>query len=370
MESLIRRFRSNDSGELAELLRPLVLLAQVVTGEELLHRWRVVPRRARTLWLVALEGDRLVGHALVEPQIFGGGPDLRRLWVGVAQSHRGRGLGSRLFDAAVAHAVAVGVTRLKSWARADMPEGVRFLETRGFVRSATERQWTVDPSDAPLSDLDSRIQAAGAEGFTMAPLSRLASLEHPLHRLFMGADSDAPHDTGHTRVPFATWRRFILDNPVLDREGSFVALRAGEPVAFCWLLVDHVTGRAAHEFTGTARAFRHRGLARLVKLSALRWAAENGIRSIGTANDSTNRDILALNRHLGYRRGPDAFGYQRDARLSPLAGLQPLGRSRIRRGRHGERLGMCSSKMKISPLRYSLPMWLTPLCWPRSLVSR
>ena len=310
----IRRFRATDSEKLAELLRPLALFEEVVTSAALLHRRLAMPRRAKALWLVAHEGDRLLGHGLVEPQIFGGAPRLRRIWVGVAPSHQKMGLGSRLFDTVAGHALTVGATQLKSWARADMPEGVRFLEARGFARTFTERQWTVDPNNAPWSELDSRIEAAGAEGFTIAPLSRLEGLERPLYRLFMEADSDAPHDSGHRGVTLASWRRLILDNPVLDRDGSFVALHGGEPVALCWLLVDQATGWAAHEFTGTARAFRRRGLARLVKLAALRWAAENGISSIGTANDSTNRDILALNRDLGYRSGPDAYGYLRDAR--------------------------------------------------------
>jgi len=310
---LIRRFRPGDDEGLADLMRPLVLLEEVVTSEQLLHKWRVMPRRAKPLWLVAHDGETLIGHALVEPQIFGGRRGLRRIWVGVAPSHRERGLGGRLFDEAAAHATASGATRLKSWGRADIPEGVRFLKARGFVRTFTERQSTIEPRKAPFGDFDFRIKAAAAEGFRLVPLSRLVGLELPLYRLFMEAANDAPHDTGGQKVSLATWRRFILDNPVLNRDGSFVVLQEDEPVSLCWLLVDHSTGWAAHEFTGTARAFRHRGLGRLVKLAALWWAADNGISGIGTANDSTNRDMLAINRHLGYRRGPDGYGYQRDA---------------------------------------------------------
>jgi GNAT superfamily N-acetyltransferase len=58
--------------------------------------------------------------------------------------------------------------------------------------------------------------------------------------------------------------------------------------------------------TGTLREYRRRGLARLVKLAAIRWAAENGITALHTDNDSTNADMLALNEHLGYR--PTATG--------------------------------------------------------------
>ena len=53
--------------------------------------------------------------------------------------------------------------------------------------------------------------------------------------------------------------------------------------------------------TGTAPDFRRRGLARLAKEATIRWAAEAGIRTIVTSNDTTNADMLALNEHLGYR---------------------------------------------------------------------
>ena len=53
--------------------------------------------------------------------------------------------------------------------------------------------------------------------------------------------------------------------------------------------------------TGTAPEFRRRGLARLAKEATIGWAAEAGIRTIVTSNDTTNADMLALNEHLGYR---------------------------------------------------------------------
>lgn len=53
--------------------------------------------------------------------------------------------------------------------------------------------------------------------------------------------------------------------------------------------------------TGTAPAFRRRGLARLAKEATIRWAAETGIQTILTSNDTTNADMLSLNEHLGYQ---------------------------------------------------------------------
>lgn len=52
--------------------------------------------------------------------------------------------------------------------------------------------------------------------------------------------------------------------------------------------------------TGTLREFRRRGLARLVKLATIRWAAEHGITAIYTGNDTENAPMLALNDSLGF----------------------------------------------------------------------
>jgi GNAT superfamily N-acetyltransferase len=76
------------------------------------------------------------------------------------------------------------------------------------------------------------------------------------------------------------------------------------PVALSWVGVDLEHRRAEHELTGTARAYRRRGLARLAKLAALRWCAAHGIERLATGNDGENAGMLAINYELGFR--PDA----------------------------------------------------------------
>lgn len=82
-------------------------------------------------------------------------------------------------------------------------------------------------------------------------------------------------------------------------------------MTLAWLAVDGEHGLAGNMMNGTLREHRHRGLARLAKLATVRWAVEHGVRRIATGNDSTNRDMLALNEHLGYRRLPDFLVYAR-----------------------------------------------------------
>ena len=51
--------------------------------------------------------------------------------------------------------------------------------------------------------------------------------------------------------------------------------------------------------TGTLPEFRRRGLARLAKLATIRWAAENGVEWMLTANAEANTGMRALNESLG-----------------------------------------------------------------------
>ena len=53
--------------------------------------------------------------------------------------------------------------------------------------------------------------------------------------------------------------------------------------------------------TGTRRAFRGQGLARLAKTASLRRARDAGCTEAFTGNDAANAPMLALNTAFGYR---------------------------------------------------------------------
>jgi GNAT superfamily N-acetyltransferase len=102
-------------------------------------------------------------------------------------------------------------------------------------------------------------------------------------------------------VRLEEWRRETLAHPQLTREGSFVALAEGVPAALAFVELDEPARLAANEMTGTLRCFRRRGLARLVKLAAIRWAKEQGFGAMLTGNAELNTAMLNLNETLGYR---------------------------------------------------------------------
>jgi GNAT superfamily N-acetyltransferase len=286
----IRPFEADDAAQAAELLCVLSP-ASVKTADSLRHRQSSEPERARRRSWVAVEGEVLVGFATASFQWFGGEAGKGRIWAGVREDRRGRGIGSALWNAAVEH---LRGARKHTVEVDDDPAGLAFVERRGFTQYDAEVISRVDPRTC-------RVAAKPHEGFRVVRLTDVLDRDRELFAFYDKAGAIPPGDP-ENRVTFEEWRRFILGNPLLDEEASVVVVDTdGQIVSLSWLLVDHVRRRAENEWTATLPRLRARGLARLAKVASIRWAAEHGIAEIVTGNDPDNLPMRELNRLLGYR---------------------------------------------------------------------
>lgn len=265
----------------------------VITPPGLVHFIERQPERAAMRAWVVEDGGEIVGFANSRMRWALAVEGIAGIWVGVLPTHRGRGQGTQLYDLAAAHIVEYGARRLESTCRADEPVGRAFAKRLGFVEGRREQSWALDVDSAELLS-DVRHDA------TAVRLRDLRDRERELFDLYDAAERDMPADHVHA-MEFDDWRQETLDSPGLDLDLSAVVLVDGRLASFAWLVSDREGRRAANEMTGTAPEFRRRGLARLAKEATIRWAADAGIRTILTSNDTTNADMLALNEHLGYR---------------------------------------------------------------------
>jgi GNAT superfamily N-acetyltransferase len=194
---------------------------------------------------------------------------------------------------------------------------LRFVEQRAFTRYGAEVMSHLVPGEAELN-------VEPNEGFRVVPLADLRGREGDLYD-FYGAAGGLATGEPENRVTFDDWRLFILGNPLLDLEGSFVVLdENGRVAALSWLLVDHARRRAENEWTATRPELRGQGLARLAKVAAIRWAAERGLTEILTGNDPQNEPMRKLNRSLGYRELYTRLDLERKQTISGMPDTDEL----------------------------------------------
>lgn len=311
---VIRPYEPADASGVRDILRE-TQPAFLFTEPGVRHWIDAQPRRARLLVLVAEDRGRLIGSTdaflVCDSSVEGGS----RIWVGVREEARNRGVGSQLYEQAEAHLSNAGAERLTALTD-ERPDGERFLKKRGFTEGRKERASALDPASADTSGFDELRARVARDSYDLVSLAEALDKPYELYECFAEAGADAPSDEPWDRARYDEWRRESLERPDLTLEGSFVVVHEGKPVSLSWLEIDPETRRAANSFTGTMRAHRRRGLARLVKSATIMWAHEHGFREIVTSNDSTNAAVLALNDDLGYR---PLYNEREFTRILPIA---------------------------------------------------
>jgi GNAT superfamily N-acetyltransferase len=288
---VIRELEDGDVDAAASLVA--VNTPWLQTGAGLRHRLATLPARAQRATWVADEGGSVVGYGEAEFDWVAEAPDIGHVWALVDPAHRHHGVGAAMFERAVDHLTTRGASELRSWSFSD-PDG--FLTRRGFAPTRVERLSAVDPRIVDTSRLESL-----PAGIRIAALRDLEHRLHEVYEVFMQSIADMPSDHPETNLSYDEFLAEALGDPDLSRDGSFVVLADDHPAALSWVKVDKARGFAEQEMTGTARAFRRRGLARLAKLAVLRWCAAEGIMRLATGNDATNVGMLAINDELGFR---------------------------------------------------------------------
>ena len=127
-----------------------------------------------------------------------------------------------------------------------------------------------------------------------------------------------------TRRPLDAWLKQELHDPTFSHELSFVAVRPelNDPLTGPYVgystLMSNPAGFYVIGMTGVRREERGRGVAKALKVAAMRALAAAGGGEIRTFNDPPNRAMLNMNRALGFQRGPTHSRYE--LHLDPVTG--------------------------------------------------
>ncbi|EGX57037.1 acetyltransferase [Streptomyces zinciresistens K42] len=271
------------------LALPYVLWAP----EAVLHRQARTRPDAHCRTLVAEEDGETIGTAQIGLAPDSPEPGQGYLNVYVRPDRTGRGAGTLLVRAAEEHLVTRGATRLLSWVL-DTGRDRAFAERLGYRPGRRAHFLRLDLSDGALPPLQEP-----PPGVELRTAADFADDPRPLFTLDAEVTSDEPSDVGAEFTDYGAWVEETWRHPLLDLDLTSVAVVDGRPVAFTAAHTDRAT-RYSTAMTGTARAFRGRGLAALVKNDSLHRARAAGRTEAFTGNDGGNAPMLAVNRRLGY----------------------------------------------------------------------
>jgi len=129
--------------------------------------------------------------------------------------------------------------------------------------------------------------------------SDFAADPRPLFALDAETSADEPGDIPHEFTDYQAWLQETWHHPLFSAELTTVALVDGRPAAFSAARTDGGT-RYGTVMTGTARAHRGRGLAKLAKNDSLHRARAAGLTQAFTGNDAGNEPMIAINKWFGY----------------------------------------------------------------------
>lgn len=305
-----------DDADLATIARIVNVASpeEATTAEEL--RWADTTYPGGKRLLAELDGLAVgastVGRIYVYPPEFDG------YWgtIDVLPDARRQGVGSALLVAISAVAREAGKSWLHVPAIESRPEGIAFLEHRGFTEYERMKALRLD-----LSGHEPPIPRP-PDGVVITTLAERPDLVAGVHAVALETFGDIPGDEPMAAGDLAEFRARDVDRAVVPPWGFAVAVDADDEVVgyASLMLVPGSEHHAWHDMTAVRRAWRGRGLAVALKATTIAAAIEHGLTALETGNDVDNAPMRAVNARLGYRPQPDLLTMRGPLGTAPISG--------------------------------------------------
>ena len=219
--------------------------------------------------------------------------------LGVREPYRRQGIGSQLLAWAEETAPLIGRSRLQVPCRANRPEGITFLEQRGF--SEYDRMACVE---LPLAGVVAPPIVL-PEGVRLSSLAAEPDLRQSAYEAAIEIFEYIPDPEPISAGSFDEWRMRDVDIPDGPLDGYLLAVAGDEVVGYCRLVNAERGVVVSHLMTGIRRGWRGRGIAKALKAAAIAWALDRGAHRMATENAIGNEAMRGINRTLGFQPAPD-----------------------------------------------------------------
>ncbi|MEU0130972.1 GNAT family N-acetyltransferase [Streptomyces sp. NPDC006289] len=292
MTLLVRDFLPADA-EAWVRVRRAALPYMVTTPEGVLGDLASAHPDRRLRLLVAEQDGELIGTAQVGIAHESPKPGQGFCNPYVRPDRVGRGAGSLLLRRGEEHLADAGATEVYSWVL-DEPSNRAFAEKRGYAARRAAHFLRLDLANGqlpPLPDLPAGVGLLSGADFEDDP--------RPLFEADAEVTADEPSDVTAEFGDYEDWLATTWRRPGFDRALTTVVTVDGQVAAFSAAETDGRT-RYWSAMTGTRRAYRGRGLAKLAKCDSLHRSRAAGFTDAYTGNDAGNGPMLAVNRWFGY----------------------------------------------------------------------
>jgi GNAT superfamily N-acetyltransferase len=263
----------------------------------------LAPQASPRRWIAEHDGTIVGfgGYELLEPEPL---PERKhQLHLFVSPEHRGRGIGSSLYEHVMASPSLTDASLVRAWTRQDREESLRFLAARGFAEEMRTFHSSLDSSAFDLSGLERyllRVEKYGYELRRFDDLTADSRRNQKTLELYCEVTLDIPAPEPPKLPSLEEFEQKVLTSPELF-SAYFLALHRGHYVGLC-ILLPH--GRARHELyadtLGIKRAYRGRGIAQALSYKGIEYAKGHGYSLISADSFVENHRIGALLESLGF----------------------------------------------------------------------
>ncbi|MGZ2355637.1 GNAT family N-acetyltransferase [Streptomyces sp. 372A] len=292
MTVLVRDFRPADAEGWVRVRRA-ALPYMITTPEQAVADLTGAPAARRYRMLVAEEDGEIIGTAQVGLAHESPEPGQAFCNPYIHPERTGRGAGTLLLRTAEEYLALAGATTVYTWVP-DTPGDRAFAAKHGYTPSRPAHFLRLDLANGALPP-----RQEPPPGVELRTGADFADDPRPLFEADAEATADEPSDTPARFEDYEEWLADTWRAPGLDHRLTSVVLADGEVAAFSAARTDGA-GRYASAMTGTRRAHRGRGLAKLAKNDSLHRARAAGCTDAYTGNDAGNGPMLAINRWFGY----------------------------------------------------------------------